>query len=60
MRVIVVPRDCGAWLGTAAKDAPNRLSLLRAASSEEMEAYRISMAVSNPKNEGRELIDLLA
>jgi len=57
MPVIVAPEDYGAWLDVANKDAERLKTLLGPYPEKKMEAYPVGKAVSNPKNEGAELIE---
>jgi len=60
MPVILHPDNFGHWLGE--KDAPADflLGLLEPYPAEEMTAYPVSTRVNSPKNEGPELIKILA
>jgi putative SOS response-associated peptidase YedK len=59
MPVILEPADFGCWLETSPEHAQDLLPLLRPASAEDLEAYPVSKAVNNPKNEGLELVERL-
>ncbi len=53
--VIMAPDDYSAWLGDDA--ARNVIELLRRCPSEAMQAYRVSTAVNNVKNDGPDCVD---
>ncbi len=59
MPAILAPEQFERWLDPAAKDRDELLALLRPAPSEDLEAYPVSKAVNNPRNEGRELVKRL-
>jgi putative SOS response-associated peptidase YedK len=60
MPVIVAPGDFERWLQASPEEAESLLPLLRPAPTAAMEAYPVSKAVNNPKNEAKELIERLA
>jgi putative SOS response-associated peptidase YedK len=54
---LIVPRaDYGAWLDPGNQDAAKLKRLIRSFPAAQMEAYPVSKAVSNARNEGDELI----
>ena len=55
MSVVIVPADFDAWLSAA----PGSETLLRPCPPEAMEAYPVSKAVGNVKNEEPELVQAL-
>jgi len=59
MAVILELGDFERWLDPGAQDRDGLLELLRPSPSEGLEAYPVSKAVNNPRNEGRELSERL-
>ena len=60
MPVIVPPKDYGAWLDPMNEDMQKLKGLMASYPAARMEAYLVSKAVSNAKNDGAELIEALA
>lgn len=59
MPMVVARADWAAWLDPDATDPAAAKALLRPAASEVLEAYPVSALVSNPRNNGPELLDPL-
>lgn len=59
MPVIVARDDYGAWLDPGNQDAGKLKAFIRSFPAERMQAYPVSKAVSNARNEGAELIRAL-
>jgi len=57
MPVILPREDYGAWLDPANQSADTLRVFLRPFPAAQMEAYPVSRAVSNARNEGRDLIE---
>lgn len=58
---VIIPRDgYGAWLDPTNEDAAQLKGFIASYPAERMEAYSVSKAVSNARNEGPELIDPFA
>ena len=58
MPVILEPKDYATWLN-AAPTTELLLPLLKPLSADQMEAYRVSKSVNNPRNQGEKLIEPL-
>jgi putative SOS response-associated peptidase YedK len=59
MPVTLEPGDFGRWLDPDEKDRGALVALLRPVPSDVLEAYPVSKAVNNSRNEGRELVERL-
>ena len=58
---VIIPRDSyGTWLDPMNEDTKQLKGLIASYPAARMEAYLVSKAVSNAKNDGAELIEALA
>lgn len=58
---VIVPREnYAAWLDPANQDVAKLKAFIRSYPAEQMEAYRVSTAVSYARNEGAQLIEPVA
>lgn len=60
MPVILAGKDEDLWLNNELSDPEPLLQLLKPYSADAMEAYAVSTAVNNPKNDGEELLQPVA
>ena len=60
MPVLIAPEDYATWLDGGNKDVERLKGMLGSYPAEDMQAYPVSRAVSNARNEGAELIDPVA